>query len=74
MTDTPTPQPCADERAKRASAICTRDNPWDGDRSIRVIHAGAHEVGEQRDGYPGGDIVTMACPNCGHTWEMELAQ
>ncbi len=32
------------------------------------------EVGEQEDGWPGGDIVTYECPNCGTRWKQELPQ
>ena len=58
--------------------MCTKEKPWDkvpgGWGGGRVVHPDAHEVGEQQDGYPGGDIVTMECPNCGHRWEQELPQ
>ena len=43
----------------------------------RGLHWRAHptrEVGEQKPGWPGGDIVTMECPNCGLSWEAELPQ
>ena len=55
---------------------CTKDKPWDGktDPGDRVRHADAKEVGEQEEGYPGGDIVTYACPHCGHRFRVELAQ
>lgn len=52
---------------------CTESNPWDGTR-VSVRHHGAREVGEQQDGYPGGDIVAMECRFCHHRWEAELAQ
>lgn len=52
---------------------CTETNPWDGRRGP-VRHHGAHEVGEQEGGYPGGDIVKMRCRFCKHEWERELAQ
>ncbi len=53
---------------------CTKDDPWTPAKGTPVRHHGAHEVGEQRDGWPGGDIVSMRCPNCGHTWTQELPQ
>jgi hypothetical protein len=58
---------------------CTKDNPYTPERDKNEPgrgweHEGAHEVGEQRDGWPGGDIVTMQCPNCGIRWEKELPQ
>lgn len=56
---------------------CTPDNPWPGKPSgerVMVVHSDVHEVGEQEDGYPGGDIVTYECRNCGHRWKSELPQ
>lgn len=55
--------------------VCTPEHPWHRGIAPPVLHPGAHEVHDsQRDGYPGGDIVTMECPHCGHRWEMELPQ
>ena len=56
---------------------CTEDNPYSVHRdapAIRWVHVGAVEVGDQRDGYPGGDIQRFQCPNCGLEWEQELPQ
>lgn len=56
---------------------CTAKHPWDHKpvpEGTVIIHEHAHEVGEQRDGWPGGDIITIKCPHCGHTWHTELAQ
>ena len=53
---------------------CTKDNPWTPEMGTPVVHEDAREVGEQEDGYPGGDIVTLECKNCGHRWKMELPQ
>lgn len=56
---------------------CTPDNPWNGESEEwqRVRHQRAHEVHDsQKDGWPGGDIVTMVCPDCGTRWEKELPQ
>lgn len=55
---------------------CTKDTPLTTDHpeGIRVRHVDAREVGKQRDGYPGGDWVTMRCPHCGTVWEQELPQ
>jgi hypothetical protein len=56
---------------------CTPETPWDGVRPTihhRVIHHDVEEEGEQIDGYPGGDIVTMRCKVCWHRWRMELPQ
>jgi hypothetical protein len=56
--------------------VCTRDHPWDKveRKSVRVIHPDADEVGEQRDGWPAGDMQTYECPHCGHRFEIELPQ
>ena len=56
---------------------CTPDNPWRGSPSgehVSVVHSDVHEVGEQEDGWPGGDIVTYECRTCGHRWKAELPQ
>jgi hypothetical protein len=53
---------------------CTETTPWDRKTKMRVRHHGAGEVGEQEDGYPGGDIVRMHCRFCGHEWKQELPQ
>jgi hypothetical protein len=43
-------------------------------RDERWSHTHVEEVGEQGYGYPGGDIVTYRCKDCGHTWRAELPQ
>jgi len=53
--------------------ICTSLNPWDG-KTVPVAHPDAKEVGEQMDGYPGGDFQMYHCPHCGKTFEIELPQ
>lgn len=55
---------------------CTKEKPWDKmkDADARVRHMGAKEVGDQEDGWPGGDWVRYECPHCGTTWKAELAQ
>lgn len=54
---------------------CTAETTWSPNIKVRgqVIHPDAEE-GRQRDGYPGGDLVDMRCPHCGHEWTMELPQ
>lgn len=55
--------------------ICTKEIPWTPDvTGTLFLHPDAHEVGEQQDGWPSGDIVTMLCPHCGKQWEKELPQ
>ena len=65
-----------DKRETPRVVECTRENPWDGTRveGQRVRHHEAHEVGDQEDGWPGGDIVKVHCPVCGETWREELPQ
>jgi len=53
---------------------CTAETPWTPDMKGRVAHVDAREVGEQENGYPGGDIVRYECPHCGHRWKQELPQ
>lgn len=54
--------------------ICTAADPYDPTRHWKGRHPDAREVGEQENGWPGGDIVTYQCPNCGITFKMELPQ
>ena len=54
--------------------VCTKETPWDRTVKGPVQHNAAHEVGEQEDGWPGGDMVTYECSNCGHRWRAELPQ
>jgi hypothetical protein len=54
--------------------VCTPENPWTPEKARGAHHPQAHEIGEQEDGYPGGDIVTYRCPVCGVEWRAELPQ
>ena len=56
--------------------LCTADQPMpeDARRIGRWSHSDVHEVGEQEDGWPAGDIVTYECINCKHRWKSELPQ
>ncbi len=54
--------------------ICTPEKPWQPSYGAPVRHTNTREVGEQEDGYPGGDIVTIECKDCGHRWRRELPQ
>jgi len=40
----------------------------------RWEHSGAGEVGDQENGWPGGDIITVRCKDCGKKWREELPQ
>jgi hypothetical protein len=54
---------------------CTKESPMPKDAPGRWIHHNTEEVGDQEDSHGwGGDIVTMRCLNCNHTWRMELPQ
>ena len=58
---------------------CTPERPYSRTLDeelgcVRWDHPQAREVGEQLDGYPGGDIITMRCHVCHITWKEELPQ
>ena len=53
---------------------CTNATPWKPEYGTPVEHDAIRQVGDQRDGWPGGDLVTLVCSNCGHRWEAELPQ
>ena len=52
---------------------CTKANPWTPECGTPVVHEETRQVGQQRDGWPAGDTVTIECKNCGHTWEQDQA-
>ncbi len=56
------------------SILCTKANPWKPEMGTPVEHEGCYEIGEQEDGWPGGDIIRRRCPNCGTEWTEELPQ
>ena len=58
----------------RDAYICTANMPWREDLGVPVVHPDAREIGDQEDGWPGGDLVNYLCPHCGHRWRMELPQ
>jgi hypothetical protein len=64
----------ADERSGRF--VCSPEHPMPADRpkGSRWVHLNVVEVGEQRDGYPGGDWQDYQCKDCGHRWGAELPQ
>lgn len=52
---------------------CTQSDPCQ--LGEKRIHRDAREVHDsQRDGWPGGDLVTYECPHCKQRFEIELAQ
>lgn len=65
----------AKERAKEMTPyVCTAERPWTPSFGEPVVHPDCYEVGEQRDGYPGGDLQDYKCPNCGTVFTVELPQ
>lgn len=54
--------------------ICSPENPMPKNAGGRWAHTNVIEVGEQRDGWPGGDIQRYRCTDCGHEWTEELPQ
>lgn len=58
--------------------LCTPERPMPigcgAAYDLRWAHTNIHEVGQQRDGWPGGDMVTMKCDDCGIVVEAELPQ
>lgn len=61
----------------REIKVCTEEAPYSEEQdagNFRWHHPNAYEVGEQEDGWPGGDIVTYYCPVCGLRFKVELPQ
>ena len=53
--------------------LCNSEQVKIPEISGRWIHEHAEEI-KQKDGYPGGDLVTYRCPHCEEEWEEELPQ
>ena len=56
---------------------CTPETPYTAERDEegdRWQHSKVSEIGDQENGWPGGDIVTYRCDNCGVKWKAELPQ
>lgn len=73
MSDTPFTHPI--DPASQCF-LCTPQRPMPANRpkGSRWAHSNIVAVGRQRDGYPGGDIQTYRCTDCGHQWDTELPQ
>jgi rubrerythrin len=54
--------------------ICSPEHPMPQGDKGRWQHTNTEEVGDQEDGWPGGDIQKYRCKDCGHTWKEELPQ
>lgn len=52
--------------------MCTSETPWHRGLPTPVQHREAQPIGDRRNGYPGGDLISMRCPVCGMEWEEEL--
>jgi hypothetical protein len=51
---------------------CSPEHPMPKGATGRWQHTNTEEVGDQQDGWPGGDIITVRCKDCGHQWTQEL--
>lgn len=57
--------------------LCTKKQPWSKERDNPGDlwqHDNIIEVGDQINGWPGGDIQKYRCLNCGVAWKRELPQ
>ncbi len=65
-------------KTEHGRLLCRPENPMPiGDHEAyryRWEHTNTEEVGDQENGYPGGDIVKIRCKDCGLTWKEELPQ
>lgn len=59
---------------KNKKHYCEKENPWNESKLEKGVHPKAFEVGDQEDGWPGGDWITFKCPICNHSWKSELPQ
>lgn len=59
---------------KSGYLVCRPGRPMPPKAIGKWVHVSAREIGDQKDGWPSGDIATMKCDDCGHTWEQELPQ
>jgi len=54
--------------------LCSPESPMPQGANGRWEHTNVEEVGEQKDGWPGGDYQEYRCKDCGHRWREELPQ
>jgi hypothetical protein len=54
--------------------LCTTLSPKPEGAPGSWAHEFYDEIGEQENGYPGGDIITVKCCSCGEQWKQELPQ
>lgn len=55
----------------KARFLCSLEHPMQADASGRWEHDDMEEIGDQEDGWPSGDTVTMRCRCCGKTWSLD---
>lgn len=48
---------------------CTKDAPWDGTCDVKIRHVDAKAINGDSDYYQ-----RYECPNCGHIFDVELAE
>ena len=53
---------------------CTKDKPFRNGDPLPVEHPDAVEVGNQKPGWPSGDVQRYRCPHCGLSFDVELPQ
>ena len=54
--------------------LCSPEHPMPKGADGYWSHTNVEEVGDQVDGYPGGDLQRMRCKDCGVEWTTELPQ
>lgn len=54
--------------------LCSPENPMPKGAPGRWSHTNVEYVGDQKDGYPGGDWQHYRCKDCHHEWDAELPQ
>lgn len=52
---------------------CTKDRPMPKGSAGAWSHDDVHEIGEQEDGWPGGDIITLECRSLWPSLEVGVA-
>ena len=68
-----TTQPKESREGLLPQMICTAATPYKPGLAKGWVHPDAVPE-DQRDGYPGGDIVTYRCPHCDLGFDKELPQ
>ena len=61
-------------KTERGNFLCAPKHPMPNNAPGRWEHTNAGEVGDQENGWPGGDIITVRCADCGKQWREELPQ